>query len=74
MKYYRTASTIEIKTAVLPCREIYTKNYIICMPVMVILSNFIDHFYRFFVILLIIFKIFLGHQNPGPCNNNNQNL
>ena len=26
MKYYWIASTIEIKTAVLPCREINTKN------------------------------------------------
>ena len=28
----------------------------------VILGRFID----FFVILLIIFTIFIGHQNPGP--------
>jgi hypothetical protein len=29
MKYYWTAPTIKIKTAVLPCREINTKNYVI---------------------------------------------
>ena len=29
MKYYWIATTIEIKTAVLPCREINTKNYVI---------------------------------------------
>ena len=29
MKYYWIALTIEIKTAVLPCREINTKNYVI---------------------------------------------
>ena len=28
MKYYWIASTIEIKTAVLPCREINTKYYV----------------------------------------------
>ena len=29
MKYYWIASTIGIKTAVLPCREINTKKYVI---------------------------------------------
>ena len=29
MKYYRIVLTIEIKTAVLPCCEINTKNYVI---------------------------------------------
>ena len=29
MKYYWIASTLDIKTALLPCREINTKNYVI---------------------------------------------
>ena len=31
MKYYWIASTIGIKTAVLPCREINTKKYVVFM-------------------------------------------
>ena len=71
MKYYWIASTIEIKTVVLPCREINTKIVIfddfksfqaIFMGFKSLLVRFID----FQVILLIIFTIFLGHQNPGP--------
>ena len=42
MKYYWIALTIEIKTAVLACREINTKNYV----------NFAD-FKSFYAILLI---------------------
>ena len=67
MKYYYIASTIEIKTAVLSCREINTKNYAIFVPFLPILSHFRLFFLLVFkVILLIIFTIFLGHQNPGP--------
>ena len=62
MKYYWIASTIEIKTAVLPCREINTNNYLILADFksfywtsLLILRHFIDHC-----------TIFLGHQNPGP--------
>ena len=54
MKYYWIASTIEIKTAVLPCREINRKNYVLFVIVSHIahfywfLSHFIDHFYNIF--------------------------
>ena len=77
MKYYWIASTIEIKTSVLPSREINIKNYVIFMLFLLILSHFRPFLITFKVILLIIFidflihfidhfTIFLGHQNPGP--------
>ena len=53
-------SLIEIKMAVLPCREINTKNYVSFADFksfLLILSHFIDHFYNIF---------FLDHQSPGP--------
>ena len=61
MKYYWIASTIEIKTAVLPCRENNAKN---C----VIVADF-KSFYVICIYLLIIFTIIFGHPNPGPGHN-----
>ena len=58
------ASTIEIKTAVLPCREMNTKNYVTFADFKSFQVVFID----FQVILLIIFTIFFCHQNPGPAH------
>ena len=40
MKYYWIASTIEIKTTVLPCREIYKQNDVVFMSFLLILSHF----------------------------------
>ena len=55
MKYYWISSTIEIKTAVLPCREINTKimSFLLILSLLLIifigfLSHFIDHFYNIF--------------------------
>ena len=60
MNYHWIASTIEIKTAVLPSREI--NNYVIFADFksfqaifIDFLGHFIDNFYNI-----------LGHQNPGP--------
>ena len=39
MKYYWIALTIEIKTAVLPCCEINTKNYVIFKLLLLILND-----------------------------------
>ena len=64
MKYYCIGSTIEIKTAVMPCREINTKK----LSFLLIVSHFRPFFLLIFVSLLIIFTIFLGHQNQGPDN------
>ena len=50
MKYYWIASTIEIKTTVLPCCEINTKNYVIFADFksfQAIFVDFLSHFYRF---------------------------
>ena len=58
------ASTIENKMALLPYHEINTKNYVFLM----ISSHFRPFLLTFLIILLIIFTIFLGHQNPGPGN------
>ena len=55
MKYYCIVSTIEIKTAVPPCRDINSKNCAIFAtlqhfrPFLLIFKNhFIDHFYNIF--------------------------
>ena len=55
MQYYWIASTVEIKTAVLPCGEMNTK--------IVIFSDFKSFWAIFidFVILLVIFIDFLSH-------------
>ena len=50
-------STIEIKTPVLPCREINTKN-VIFMSYLLILSHFRSFLFIFKVILLIILQYF----------------
>ena len=47
MKYYWIASTIEIKTTVLPCREINIKNYVIFAD--------IKSFYAIFIYFLEAF-------------------
>ena len=61
MKCYWIASTIEIKTTVVPCPEINT-NIVIFMSLLPILS----HFRPFILIFKVIFTIILGHQNRGP--------
>ena len=59
MKYYWIASTIDIKTAKLPCREIKIKNChffpilshfgpFLKVILLIIFSYFIDHFYNIF--------------------------
>ena len=74
MKYYWIASTIEIKKAVLPCREINTKKY----AILLILSHFRPCMLVFKVILLIILidllSQFIDHfynifrsSKSGPC-------
>ena len=42
MKYYWITLTIEIKTAVLPCREINIKNYVISADFKSFSAIFID--------------------------------
>ena len=75
MKYYLIPSTIEIKTTVVPSREINT--HVIFMSFLLILSQF-RPFLLIFVILLIMFIDFLSHfidhfynifrsSHSGPC-------
>ena len=54
MKSYWIVLTIEIKTALMPCREFNTKK----LSFLLTLSHFIDHFYNIFWVIKIRALVF----------------